>query len=462
MKAGKGVPTNMSHGWSYQETIAYLCALQKHGIKLALSNSRALMGVLGDPHRKFPTVHIAGTNGKGSTAAFIAGVLQEAGYRVGLYTSPHLIDFTERIRINNVSIPETAVVKLARQVYEGYRSFGDGDGSETLNPTFFEVTTALAFSYFAEEEIDIGVIETGMGGRFDSTNVITPLVSVITNIDLEHREFLGNTLGQIAAEKAGIIKAGVPVVSGVVQPEVIGVIKRAAAEQQSPVYHLGSDFMPKNITSGRKQVFDYQGFAGCYSGVRIAMLGAHQVDNACLAMAAVECLRNAGICVEESALRRGLEKTRWAGRMEKVADRPDIYLDGAHNPASARKLADLVKVIRADYSRAILVIGILSDKDYLGIISELAPLFDHVIVTKPEYSRAMNTALLASEMKKLHGSVDRAETIESALAKAKTTALPKDLILVAGSLYVVGEARALFASVLSDTGRTGVFSGLKG
>jgi dihydrofolate synthase / folylpolyglutamate synthase len=290
----------MSLDRSYQEAIAYLYGLQKHGIKLSLSNSFKLMEILGYPHRKFPCVHIAGTNGKGSTAAFTAGMLQAAGYRVGLYTSPHLVDFTERIRINNMPIAETTVVKMAQRLY---------DGSGMLNPTFFEVTTALAFSYFAEEGVDIGVIETGMGGRLDSTNVITPLVSVITNIDLEHQAFLGDTLEQIAGEKAGIIKDGVPVVTGAVQPEAIRVIEREAAARHASVHRLGCDFMPKNITP--EQVFDYQGLTRSYPAVEIAMLGAYQVDNACLAMAAIECLRNTGMTVDESALRRGLEQTQW-------------------------------------------------------------------------------------------------------------------------------------------------------
>lgn len=449
----------MSRDRSYQEAIDYLFGLQKHGIKLALSNSFKLMGLLGDPHRKFRSVHVAGTNGKGSTAAFIAGMLQAAGYRVGLYTSPHLISFTERIRINGAAISEARVAELAQRVRDCYRGAAAPDGQGPLNPTFFEVTTAIAFMYFAEEGIDIGVIEAGMGGRLDSTNVITPLVSVITNIDLEHQEFLGMTLEQIAAEKAGIIKPGVPVVAGSVQPAALGVIEREAEAKSAQLYFLSRDFAWKNLTPGRDQVFDYQGIMRSFDAMRIVMLGRYQVDNACLALAAVECLRIAGVPVDDSALRRGLEQTRWEGRLERVANRPDIYLDGAHNPASAKKLAEAVRDLKPAYRRIILIIGILGDKDYRGVLSELAPLADHVVATKPRYSRAMDVPTLAAEIGKFHASVDTAETVEDALLKAGEAASPDDLVLITGSLYVVGDARAVF---FPGPAGAGSLSGLKG
>jgi dihydrofolate synthase/folylpolyglutamate synthase len=449
----------MSSDRSYQETIDYLYGLQKQGIKLALSNTLTLMRLLRDPHRKFRSVHVAGTNGKGSTAAFIASILRTAGYRTGLYTSPHLVSFTERIRINNAPITEAKVVALAQRVRDAYRGAAAADGSGSLVPTFFEVTTAIAFAYFAEEDIDIAVIETGMGGRFDSTNVITPLVSVITNIDLEHQEFLGTTLEQIAFEKAGIIKPFVPVVTGAVQPEAVTVIEREATVRSAPVYRLPQHFFPKNIIPGNGRTFDYQGLADAYPALRIAMLGAYQVDNACLALAAIECLRNAGVALDEHALRHGLEQTQWEGRLERVANRPDIYLDGAHNPASAKKLAGTIREMKPAYQRVILIIGILEDKDYQGILSELLPLADHVVATKPRYSRAMAVPTLAAAIRKLHALVDVAETVEAAIAKAGTTALPNDLVLITGSLYVVGDARAVF---FPEADRTRALSGLKG
>ncbi len=449
----------MSPDSSYQNTIDYLYGLQKHGIKLALANSHALMEIMGDPHKKFRSVHVAGTNGKGSTSAFLAGMLRAAGYRVGLYTSPHLVSFTERIRINNAQITEKKVVELAQRVRDGCRGIRTGNGAGALTPTFFEVTTAMAFTWFAEESVDIAVIEVGMGGRMDSTNVITPLVSVITNIDLEHTEFLGDTLELIAREKAGIIKPGVPVVTGATQPAVVEVIEREAEVKRAPIYRLLKDFQPMNVYHDRTQVFDYQGIQASYKKVRISMHGRYQVDNASLAIAAAEGMRRAGIALDESALRRGLEQVRWEGRLERVSHRPDIFLDGAHNPASAKMLAGAAQEMKSAYRRLILVIGILSDKDYRGILAELIPLAESVIVTRPQYSRAMDVQVLASEIKRLHSAVVTAETVGDAITKARETASADDLILVTGSLYVVGDARAV---LVQDTHRSQELSGLKG
>lgn len=451
----------MSFEPAYQEVIEYLYGLQKHGIKLALSNTQKLMDLLGDPHRKFRAIHVAGTNGKGSTAAFLASMLQAAGYCVGLYSSPHLVSFTERIRINTIPIPEARVVALAQRVRDAC-SAATAISQEPFQPTFFEVTTALAFAYFADEKVDFGVIETGMGGRFDATNVVTPLVSIITNIDIEHTEYLGNTLEQIASEKAGIIKSSVPVVTGAVQPEAVSVIECTAAAERSPLYCLSRDFMTTNITSGQDQVFDYRGLACSLPGLRISLLGRHQVDNAACALAAVECLRSAGVAISEAALRRGLAEARWDGRMERVAQRPDIYLDGAHNPASAKRLAETIQQMRSAYQRVILVIGILRDKDCQGILSELVPSVDQVVATKPDYSRAMDVSALGAEIRKLHSSVTLTETVAEALAHAAKVASPDDLILVAGSLYVVGDARASLLPAEPGTKLAATMSGLKG
>jgi len=444
----------MAQTLEYQETIDYLFGLQKHGVKLALANSVHLMSLMGEPHKKFRAVHVAGTNGKGSTSAFIANMLQAAGYRVGLYTSPHLISFTERIRINAVPITEDRVVELAQRV----RAAGQS-GKSPLNPTFFEVTTAMAFTCFAEEGVDIAVVEVGMGGRLDSTNVLTPLVSVITNIDIEHTEFLGDTLSLIAREKAGIIKQEVPVVTGAVQPEAVAVIEQEAVVRRARVHRMMKDFAPEHIVPGPSQRFDYRGLATTYRDLGINMLGGYQVDNACLAVATAECLREAGIVIDEASLRRGLELTRWEGRLEQVARRPDIYLDGAHNPASARMLARAVGEMKSAYDRIILVIGILGDKDYGGILSELLPLADSVVVTRPDYGRAMDVQILASEVRKLHGSVNTADTMTTAIEKARQTASSGDLILITGSLYIVGDARNL---LMIDTRGNGALWGLKG
>ncbi len=456
---GYGLLRGTFRDMAYQDTIEYLFGLQKHGIKLGLANSFALMELLGGPHKKYRSVHIAGTNGKGSTASFLSSILQAAGFRVGLYTSPHLVHFTERIRINNVRIAEERVVDLAQRVREACGLIGAEGGRKQFSPTFFEVTTAMAFAYFAEEDIDIAVVEVGMGGRLDSTNVITPLVSIITNIDLEHTEFLGDTREQIASEKAGIIKERVPVVTGVTQPGVIEVLESEAAAKRAPLYRISKDFRAENIIAGPRQVFDYQGIKGALPSLRIHMLGRHQIDNASLALAAVECMRNAGLAIEESAFRRGLGQTLWEGRMERLSERPDIYVDGAHNPASARVIARSMAEMKRAYRKLVLIIGILADKDYGGIIDELVPLADHVVVTRPQYSRAMDVSTLASEIKARHGSVDTTGSVEEAIRAAEKAASGDDLILITGSLYVVGDAKA---ALVHDVHRFHALDGLKG
>jgi dihydrofolate synthase/folylpolyglutamate synthase len=317
----------------------------------------------------------------------------------------------------------------------------------------------MAFTWFAEEQVDLAVIEVGMGGRLDATNVITPLLSVITNIDLEHTEFLGTTLELIAAEKAGIIKQGVPVVTGVVQSGVVAVLEHEATAKQAPLYRLGKDFAPESVVAGRTQVFDYHGYRNSCPALEIGMIGRYQVDNACLAMAAMEVLQEAGVVVDEAAMRRGLAYTRWEGRLERVARRPDIFLDGAHNPASATQLAAAVRDMKPSYRRLVLVIGILGDKDHAGILSQLVPLADLVIVTKPNYSRAMDVEALATGVRQQHGSVEMTGTVAAAIALARHRAAPDDLVLITGSLYVVGDARAVFSGPDLDAP---ALQGLKG
>jgi dihydrofolate synthase / folylpolyglutamate synthase len=442
---------------SYHETIGYLFGLQKHGIKFGLANSVRLMELLGDPHRRFRALHIAGTNGKGSTAALLAGVLRAAGYRTGLYTSPHLVSFAERIRVDGVPIAEERVVELADRVRRRYQDLSPAGAGEAMSPTFFEVTTAMAFTHFAEAGVDVAVVEAGMGGRLDSTNVITPLVSVITNIDLEHTEFLGGTLEQIAAEKAGIIKAAVPVVTGVVQPEAVRVIEQEAARQGAPVYRMPQDFGAGRTSAGPPQRFDYRGIAQDLPDLTVALLGRHQVGNACLAVAAVECAVRAGLGVPESALRSGLASAVWEGRLELLARKPDLYVDGAHNPASAAVLADALQELRSGHSRLVLVLGILQDKDHAGIIAPLAPLADSIIVTRPAYARALDAAALADSVRRTHPDVAVAGTVGEAIARARAQTPPDGLIIVTGSLYTVGDARA----AVTGAG-AGPLAGLKG
>jgi len=419
---------------SYSKAIEYLYGLQWHGIKLGLETIRRLMTVLNEPHRRFRSVHIAGTNGKGSTAAMTAAVLAQAGYRTGLYTSPHLIEFTERIRVNGEPIPPEQAARLTERIRAA---------SADLPATFFEFTTAMAFQYFAESAVDFVVAEVGMGGRFDATNVLTPLVSVITPIDFDHQAYLGDTLEQIAAEKAGIIKPSIPVVTSADRPEAVSVIRNVCRERNAPLYRLGSDIRVEGVSPQR---FRYEGIRWSFSDLNCALLGRHQISNAGLALAALEVLEQTGVSIGEEAVRRGLSSVRWEGRLERMPPAPSgaaLILDGAHNPAGARVLRDFLEDSKPTRpGRLILVLGILSDKDVDGILAELVPMADEVVVTRPRYARALPADDLRRHLEKFQARVTVREPLEEALRYAQSAASAGDLICITGSLYTVGEARS--------------------
>ncbi len=419
---------------SYPKAIEYLYGLQWHGIKLGLENIRRLMTALNEPHRRFRSVHIAGTNGKGSTAAMVAAVLVAAGYRTGLYTSPHLIDFTERIRVNGEPIRPEEVARLTERIRAA---------AADLPVTFFEFTTAMAFLHFADSSVDFVVAEVGMGGRHDATNVLTPLVSVITPIDFDHQAYLGNTIEQIASEKAGIIKPSVPVVTSADRPEAVSVIRNVCREQKAPLYRVGSEV---RVEGASPQQFRYQGIRWSFSDLNCALLGRHQLSNAGCALAALELLEAQGISIGEAPVRQGLLTVRWEGRLERMPPAPSgaaVILDGAHNPAGARVLRAFLeesKLSRA--GRLILVLGILRDKDIGGILSELVPAADEVIVTRPRHERAVPTDDLKRYLEKYAVLVTVRDPIEEALRYAQSAASAADLVCITGSLHTVGEARS--------------------
>ena len=419
---------------SYPKAIDHLYRLQRHGIKLGLENIRRLMTVLDEPHRCFRSVHIAGTNGKGSTAAMVAAVLAAAGYRTGLYTSPHLIDFTERIRVNGDPISPDAVARLTERIRAA---------AADIPVTFFEFTTAMAFLHFAESSVDFAVAEVGMGGRYDATNVLTPLVSVITHIDFDHQAYLGDTLEKIASEKAGVIKPSVPVVTAADRPEAVSVIRTICREQNAPLYRLGSEV---RVEGSSPHLFRYQGVQWSFPDLNCALLGRHQLSNAGCALAALELLERPGITLGEAPVRRGLSTVRWEGRLERMPPAPSgagVILDGAHNPAGARVLrAFLDESKPSGPGRLILVLGILHDKDIVGILAELVPMADEVVVTRPRHERAASADDLKRHLEDYPVRVTVREPLEEALRYAQSAAAAADRICVTGSLYTVGEARA--------------------
>jgi dihydrofolate synthase/folylpolyglutamate synthase len=418
---------------TYSAAIEYLYGLQKHGIKLGLETMRALLGYVDRPERRFRTLHIGGTNGKGSTAAITAAVLQATGLRVGLYTSPHLVEFRERIRVNGEMIPEESVAELTGRLRAAV--------PDSLSPTFFEVTTAIALLHFAEAGIDVAVLEVGLGGRFDATNVVDPMACAITTIALDHQEYLGGTQEAIAFEKAGIIKPSVPVIVGRMSREASGVIVRVARERRAPVWRLGDEF---SVEGDGPEKFTYRGVLQTLEGLRCGLPGRHQLDNAASALAMLEVAGEISGSVDERAVRQGLRMVTWEGRLERIDEYPIVLLDGAHNPAASVVLAGYLQeyLVRAPDSRIILVWGMMRDKDHRGFIEPLLPLISELVLTEAGLARAATVQELQGVLPEWRGSICAVRHPVDALMAAKSRARPRDLICVTGSLMLLGDVKA--------------------
>ena len=447
---------------NYDETIRYLYNLQKHGIKFGLQNINRLLSALNNPHKSFLTVHVGGTNGKGSTSAIIASVLRTAGLTVGLFTSPHLISFTERIQVNGEEITGNDVISIAAEIRDIVSGF------DKFSPTFFEVVTAIAMLYFKRKEIEIAVMEVGMGGRLDATNIIMPEVSVITNIGYDHKEFLGDTLREIAREKAGIIKEDVPVVAAYQEKEVLDVIEITANEKHADLYLYGRDFsslLKSENVSGL--CFDYrESDSFAIHDLILPLTGEHQMQNASLAIKAAGIVLNnlqvsgAQVHGEDTIkyIKDGIAALNWPGRLEYIQEDPPILIDAAHNPAAADALARALKRhFLETYKKIIIILGIMADKDIKGIMEPLLPLASEVILTAPSYSRAASPEHLADIAHSLGFSDLRiAATVKDAIEMGMKTGLrdedngsgnlpltpePLPLILITGSFYTIGEAK---------------------
>jgi dihydrofolate synthase/folylpolyglutamate synthase len=438
---------------TYTEATEFLFSLRRFGWRLGLETIQRLLDLLGNPQQGLPSVHIGGTNGKGSTAAMLAAILQAGGRRTGLYTSPHLLDFTERIRVNGRPIGEVEVTHLtARLMALCAAHFAPFPAPKAPperlpHPTFFELTTAMAFQHFHQKATEAAVIEVGLGGRFDATNLITPQVSVVTNVSLEHQEYLGQTLAEIAGEKAGIVKPSVPIVTAT-RGDASEVIRQAAVDRKAPLISIHEAYTWTIRESGLAgQTFDLVGPARRYAGLRIPLAGRHQTENAVAAIAAAEVLEAQGFRIGETAIRRGLEQASWPGRLQSVSDRPQILLDGAHNPAGAQALAAFVAEHRSSLNRLILVFGVLRDKDWEAMLAPLGRLADQTILTHPPADRGADPHDLVSADRycpKVEIATDPGEGV----ALARSVAHPEDTILVTGSLYTVAAAlRALGVAV---------------
>ncbi len=402
-----------------------------------LENISRLIQALGEPHRNLRVIHVGGTNGKGSVSVMMASILQEEGYRVGLYTSPHLISFTERILVNEVEISWDEVVRLTDLLRSRIE--------EERIPqrfTFFDFTTALALYYFSLQEVDLSVLEVGLGGRLDSTNIVQPLVTVITNVNRDHCQILGERIEDIAREKAGIVKYGVPLISGVEQPEVIAILEEECRRKSSPMRLAGRDFVGKRIAP---RIFDFRGRRWRFEGTSLGVAGPYQVDNATVALGTLEVLDEMGYGVEEKSVYEGLKKVRWPGRLDLIQKSPQILLDGAHNPAAARSLRKALKE-EFDYKHLSMIMGIMEDKEVTAIIAELAPLADLLIASRPHTPRAMSPHTIADIAQAYCKEVKVIEDIGKGIEYLRGRAQDDDLILVTGSLFTVGEARTHFGN----------------
>lgn len=397
---------------------------------LGLKRVNALLKSLDNPQDKFPIIHVGGTNGKGSTSAMIASILVEAGYKTGLYTSPHLMRFNERIRINRREISDKKTAELVERIrervqgFKGSRVRGQKKSATypqpsvfSLQPTFFEFTTAMAFLYFAEEKVDIAVMEVGLGGRLDATNVAKPLVSVITNIAKDHQAILGNRIKDIAFEKAGITKKGGVLISGETKPAALKVLTAECKKKKAMFYRLDRDFFIDKGQESEVKTFTFQGRRWFYQDLTVNLLGRHQYLNAASALAALEVLEEKGFYLTESCIRKGLRNVLWPGRIEIASKRPLVILDCAHNPAGAKVLREALLDLRFAIddlrmknknnnskiekrkSKVILVLGIMTDKDIKGIVSKLVPLASMIILTRPKTERAASLETLYREIR---------------------------------------------------------------
>ena len=433
---------------TYLEALDYLDGLQYFGIKFGLSNIKTLLDLLGNPHNKFKAVHIAGTNGKGSVAAFASSITALSGYKVGVYTSPHLVDFRERIAIKSQSIrqeseivekfiPRTKVISIISDIKRAVKHMKNTLGMN--HPTYFEIITALAFKYFADEKIDVLICETGMGGRLDATNVCNSIISVITNVGLEHTDVLGKRITDIAYEKACIIKKNNVVISGSRKQKVLDIISNMAREKGARLVEVNSAYKWGRTSSNiNKQTFWIKGENYSYNNLEISLLGKHQVTNAVTAIAVAEKLRLFGFKVPKNAIKTGLSSTIWRGRLQVLRKNPLLICDGAHNPSSARVLKRTISEI--EYDKLIFVIGILKEKNYRSILRILLSEDATAIFTNiKSTNRTLRSEILAQEAQKFTSNVIVKKDISSSLKCAFQKAGKNDLICVTGSLYLVGE-----------------------
>lgn len=431
----------------YDEAIDWITGLIPFGIRPGLARMERLLELLGHPHRRLKFIHVAGTNGKGSTCAYLTRVLLTAGYDVGTFTSPYIGKYTNRIQYNGHDIEEETLLALVNEI----KPLVDEIAATELGPlTMFEVSTAIAIQYFAKVTYPTFVVwETGLGGRLDVTNVVAPIVSVITNVGHDHMDILGHSLTEIAAEKAGIIKSGIPVVSAIEQPEAVEVLRQTALSKKATLYLLGEQFQLQAAASQEnEQRMDFSGPFRKIRDVTITMNGAHQLKNAAVALMTLEVLRQYyAVILDDEDLLKGMMETQWAGRLEMVSRSPRILLDGAHNPEGAESLASALRDTYR-FDRLHLMIGMLANKNHNEVLRHILPLVDTLIITEPDFRKKMNASdLLQCAETLLQESGEAVELIvepdwKDALNRLTSITQSGDLAVVTGTLYLISDVRS--------------------
>lgn len=435
-----------------QEAIGWISGLAPViGIKPGLERMELLLEKLGHPHRRLRFIHVAGTNGKGSVCAMLATVLRHSGYDVGLFTSPYLTSFADRIDYNGGAMPEDAIVRLANRLKPLSDELAESEWGQL---TAFELTTAMAILYFATTTFpDYVVWETGLGGRLDVTNVVTPVISIITNVGHDHMDILGETIAEIAREKAGIVKNGVPVVSTVLQPEAAAIVKETAAARKATLYQLGEQFSYEAADAGDDaQSFHFRDLFRSLSDVKIGLAGAHQQTNAAAAIMAIDVLRTYyALIVDEEQLREGLRRAAWPGRLELVSRDPRILLDGAHNPEGMAALADALRSLYP-HDRLNVLIAMMPNKNHADALRHILPMVNTLVVTEPDHHRKMDAeslAALARQASREAGGAaevvvepDWRKALDLIQSLAASNPEENTLTLVTGTLYLIADVRS--------------------
>ena len=422
----------------YRRMEIYLRRLQRLGIKFGLETITRILKALGNPQRNYPSILIGGTNGKGSVAAILAAIFERAGIHTGLYTSPHLVKLEERFVVGGRPIPGEDLAENILKVRDTTQSLLKS-GSLKHSPTYFEVTTAAALSYFADQRISMAILEVGMGGRFDATNAVEPILSIVTPVEIDHQEFLGDTLAAIAGEKLGIVRPGGVLVTGRQHPEVEAVIEKFCRDNGVT---LREALRSIRVVRDPEGAVSFLGKLVSIPPLRPALCGEHQLDNAATALAACQVMSGRGFPIPDAAIAEGLQSVEWPGRLQSLPGRPRWLLDGAHNPAACRALSGYLQVGESTHP-PVLVFGALEDKDHEGMLRALTPNCSEVVLCRPPTDRAASREALLRSGRRVGIQVAWKDAPAEALALAAEKAGPAGTILVTGSLYLVGEALRL-------------------